>query len=103
MAWWIIAALSVVLILLVKMYRIAVREGRELTNLALLSLLDDYAHAQQRKALVELVTATDAKNAGELGQKVFVAASNKLAAPIAKVWLGTYDLLWKLKTGQLHD
>jgi len=75
----------------------------ELTNFALLSLLDDYAPAQQRKALVELVTATDAKNAGELGQKVFVAASNKLAAAPIAIWPGTYDLLWKLKTGQLHD
>src|SRR5262249_35056846 len=43
--------------LLGKMYRISVRENRELTNFALLSLLDDYARA----ALISLVRATDAK------------------------------------------
>jgi hypothetical protein len=67
MEWWIIAALVAGLLLLGKMYRISVRENRELTNFALLSLLDDYARTRQREALIDLVRVTDAKNAGELG------------------------------------
>jgi hypothetical protein len=99
MEWWIIAALVAGLLLLGKMYRISVRENRELTNFALLSLLDDYARTRQREALIDLVRVTDAKNAGELGSKVFVGAATQLAAPLAKTWTTTYGLLWKLKSG----
>ena len=69
MEWWIIAALVAGLLLLGKMYRISVRENRELTNFALLSLLDDYARARQREALISLVRATDAKNERLVGRK----------------------------------
>jgi hypothetical protein len=51
------------------MYRISVRENRELTNFALLSLLDDFARARQREALISLVRATDAKNGRRVGRK----------------------------------
>lgn len=96
MASWIIAALTGGLLLLAKMYRISVRENRDLSNFALLGLLDDHAQSVQKKALADLVRSIEAKNAGELGGRVFIA-TNKLAAPLSKTWPGTYDLLWKLK------
>jgi len=96
MEWWIIAALAVVLFLLANMHRISARENRELTNFALLALLDENARASQRAALIALVQATEANDAGELGGKISTSTS-RLARPLANTWPRTNDLLWNSK------
>jgi hypothetical protein len=97
MEWWIIATLAVLLLLLSNMYRISIRENRELINCILLALLDETSRASQRAAVIAVVQATGAKNADELGGKVCTAVT-KLAAPLASTWPRTYGLLWNSKT-----
>jgi hypothetical protein len=66
--------LGAVALLFVHLYRTALRENRALANYALLILLDDGVCGVQRKGLADVVKSIDAKNAGELGIKVGVAA-----------------------------
>jgi hypothetical protein len=101
MEWWIIAALTGVVLLLTKLYRISLRENRELTNYALLILLDEKVHEVQRASLAEFVRVSDAKNAKELGTNVYLATS-KLAARLSGNMLGVAGLLWKLKNGSVR-
>ena len=96
MELWIIAALTGVVLLLTKLYRTSLRENRQLTNYALLILLDEKAHEVQRASLADFVRASDAKNAGELGISVRLATQS-LAARLYDTMLGVNGLLWKLK------
>ena len=96
MEWWIIAALTGVVLLLAKLYWISLREGRHLTNYALLILLDEKVHGAQRASLAEFIRASDAKNASELGINVRLA-THSLAARLYHTMLGVNGLLWKLR------
>jgi len=96
MEWWIIAALAGALLMMLAVYRISLRENRALTNYVLLILLDETVHASQRRALADFVRASDAKYAGELGGKVYLA-TGQLAERLRGTMLGTNGLLWKLK------
>ena len=96
MEWWIIGALTVAVVTLIAIYRRSLRESRGLANLVLLILLDQKIHAAQSKGLVDLVGGIDAKNAGELGGKVYLATC-ELAERLSGNPLGTAGLLWKLK------
>ena len=98
MEWWIIGALAVVALVLISVYRIALRENRALTNFLLLILLDPKAHEAHRASLVEFVRATDAKNAGDLSIKTALATQSA-AAKLHHTMLGVNGLLWKLKKG----
>jgi hypothetical protein len=98
MEWWIVAALVVVLLLMIRLYRISLRETRALTNYTLLILLDEKVLAAQRESLREFVRASEAKNAGELGGKVYLA-TGQLAEKLSHTVLGTNGLLWELKKG----
>jgi hypothetical protein len=96
MEWWIIAALAVALLIMISVYRIALRENRALTNFVLLVLLDSKVYEAQRASVAEFVRAIEAKSAADLGIKTALAtqsASLKLAHTV----LGTNGLLWKLK------
>jgi hypothetical protein len=97
MQQWIIAALILVVIVLIAVYRRSLRESRGLANLVLLILLDQKVHAAQSKALAEMVRGIDARNAGELGGKVHLATC-ELAERLSGNSLGTAGLLWQLKT-----
>jgi hypothetical protein len=99
MELWIIGGLVVALLNMINVYRIALREIRELTNYALLILLDDGVHNVQRASLAEFVGATDAKHAGDLGVKVRVATHSLAAKLYENTVLGVNGRLWKLKTG----
>jgi hypothetical protein len=72
MEWWIIGALVVVVVILIAIYLRSLRESKGLANLVLLILLDQAIHATQSKGLADLVRGIDAKNAGELGGKVYI-------------------------------
>jgi hypothetical protein len=95
---WIIAAcaLGILVVILIALYRRALRENRNLTNYALLILLDESVHASQRKALTEFVRTADAKNATELSG-IMQSATTQFAERLADTMLGTRGLLWKLK------
>ncbi|HTF00426.1 MAG TPA: hypothetical protein VK621_17545 [Bradyrhizobium sp.] len=69
-----------------------------MTDLVVLILLDPKVHEVQTKGLADLVRGSDAKNAGELGGKVYLATC-ELAERLSGNSLGTAGLLWKLKTG----
>ena len=92
MEWWIIGALTVVVLVLAALYWKSVRESTQLTNCVLLILLDEKVHAAQSKSLADLVRAIDAKNAGELGAKVNLAIT-QLAERLSGTMLGAAALL----------
>ena len=96
---WMVAtfAIAVVAVLFIHLYRMALRENRALTNFALLILLDEKVYAAQQKGLTDLVQSIDARNARELGGKVYLATT-QLAARLSGTVLGTNGLLWKRKT-----
>jgi hypothetical protein len=98
MEWLLIGILTVVILILITIYRRSLRESRGLANLVVLILLDPKIHAAQSEGLANLVHGIDAKNAGELGGKVYLATC-ELAERLSGNSLGTYGLLWKLKTG----
>jgi len=98
MEWWIIGTLIFVyLVLLAGMYLMSARESRALTNYALLILLGEDIHATQRASLIELIRATDAKDASQLGRKTRTAIT-KLAMRLSDTVLRMNQLAWKLKT-----
>ena len=88
MEWLIIGVLAVVVLILISIYRRSLREGRGLANLVVLILLDPKVHEAQTKALADLVRGIDAKNAGELGGKVYLATC-ELAERLSGNSLGT--------------
>jgi hypothetical protein len=89
-------ALAIVAVLFIHLYRTALRENRALCNFALLILLDETVYVTQRKGLTDLVRSIDAKGAGELGGKIYLA-TNQLALRLSGNSLGTAGLLWKLR------
>jgi len=95
MEWSIIGVLAV--LILISIYRRSLGESRGLANLVVLILLDPKIHEAQTKGLADLVRGIDAKNAGELGGKVYLATC-ELAERLSGNSLGTAGLLWKLKT-----
>ena len=98
MEWWIIGTLIFVyLVLLACMYLMSARESRALTNYALLILLGEDTHATQRASLIELIRATDAKDASQLGRKTRTAIT-KVAMRLSDTALIMNQLAWKLKT-----
>jgi hypothetical protein len=72
------------------------RVSKGLANLVLLILPDQKIHEAQSKGLADLVRGIDAKNAGELGGKVYLATC-ELAERLSGNSLGTAGLLWQLK------
>jgi hypothetical protein len=98
MEWWIIGTLIFVyLVLLTGMYLMSARESRALINYALLILLGEDIHTTQRASLIELIRATDAKDASQLGRKTRTAIT-KLAMRLSDTVLRMNQLAWKLKT-----
>ncbi len=75
----------------------ATTERRDLSNYALLVLLDDKIYRAQREGLVGFVRTTEAKDALELGMKANMSVIH-LARQLGNTLLGTQGLLWKLRT-----
>jgi hypothetical protein len=98
MEWLIIGVLTVVVLILISIYRRSLRESRGLANLVHLILLDPKIYSAQSKGLADLVHGIEAKNAIELSGKVYLATT-ELAERLSGNSLGTAGLLWKLKTG----
>jgi hypothetical protein len=97
MEWWINAALSLIFfVLLGVMYFISVRESRALSNYALLILLDHDVHATQRASLKDLILASDAKNAFQLGKKTRTAITD-VAMRLSKTTLDVNGIVRKHK------
>jgi hypothetical protein len=102
MGWIIAALLALVVVVLTALYRKALNEERNLTNYALLILLDESAWKAQRRGLHEMVRSLDVSNAGQLGAQVNLATS-QLAARLSGTILGVAGMLWKLKQQPLPD
>ena len=96
MQWWIVGALGVTIVILISVYRTALRANRALTNFALLILLDPEVHEKQRASLAEFARTTDASNAGDLGMRAALAMQS-FAIKSHDRMLGVYGLLWQLK------
>ena len=63
MEWWIVAILAVAVVILISIYRISLREGREVTHYLLMLILQDDLYRAARINLSNLVAAADANNA----------------------------------------
>ena len=96
MAWYAVGTLTAILLFVFSLYRRGLNERNHLANFILLVLLDEDVFRAQRDALKNLVLATDAKNAGELGYKVNLATTH-LADRLSHTMLWNAGLLWKLK------
>jgi hypothetical protein len=99
MEWWLIAGLAIVVVVLIAIYRLALKENRDMTHYALLILLDEDVYRAQRQVPFEFVRTTDASGASDLGTKVYLA-TGRLASKLSRNALGVAGLLWKLKTQQ---
>ena len=85
-----------VVLVLISIYRISLRENRQLMNYALLILLNDGVHKVQRDSLIEFIRQNDAKDFNELGWNV----RRKMEAVVLKHFdniLGVNSLIWKFK------
>jgi hypothetical protein len=76
MEWWIIGALIIALIVMITVYQRSLRENRAVVHYAIILLLHDGIHRDHRAKLAEYVASIDAKNAFDLGAKVYVAMGN---------------------------
>jgi hypothetical protein len=97
MEWVLVAILGVLVVLFFWLYWKALSEGRALRNYALLVLLDEGVYAVQRKGLTDLVRSIEAKDAADLGFKVYQSL-DRLAERLRNTMLGVNGLRWKLKT-----
>jgi hypothetical protein len=97
MEWWIVAALAVVLLVQIKVYRLALAENRALTNYVLLVLLDE--KVQGGYSVQVWLSLYNAKNAGDLGIKVRLATESLATKLYSNTLLGVNGMLWKLKQG----
>jgi hypothetical protein len=100
MEWWIVAILAIAVVILISIYRISLREGRELTHYLLMLILQDDLYRAARINLSNFVASADANNATQLNTQVFVAAA-KSAANMEKHSLVVQRLLWQMKIGKL--
>jgi hypothetical protein len=100
MDWWIIGGLVIVVVILISIYRISLREGRELTHYLLMLILQDEIYRAARINLSNLVASSEAKNATQLNTQV-VLATGKSAANMEKHSLLVQQLLWQMKIGKL--
>jgi hypothetical protein len=101
MEWWIIVPLAGVALMFMNLYRIALRENRQLTNYALLVLLDETVLSSQRKSLAEFARASNAKNAGELGSEAYLATTRLAGRLPGYISIG--GLLWKIKNAPVQS
>jgi hypothetical protein len=93
---WVVIILGVLLVWYFAAYQRAIAEVREVSNYAILILLDDKVLQAQRDGLQGFVKTTDAKDALELGMKVNLSVA-QLAKRLGHTLLGTQGLLWKLR------
>jgi hypothetical protein len=83
MEWWIIGVLGIAVVILASIYRISLREGRELTHYLLMLILQDEIYRAARINLSNFVASADAKNPAQLSTQVFTVAG-KSAANMSK-------------------
>lgn len=101
MAWWVAGVLGLLLLLTFNIYWRALKETRQVQQLLVLVLLDPKARDAQRTALLDYITRSDAKNAGELGSAVNLVLPNHAAKIMHDNVPGIAGLLWKARTDAL--
>jgi hypothetical protein len=95
-AWIIAAIFSLYPVILAGMYFILAREIRAITNYAVLVLLDEGVHSTQRSSLIELICATEADDAVQLGEKARTVIT-KVAMRLLRTKLDVNRVAWSLK------
>jgi hypothetical protein len=98
MEWWLIGLMALVIVTLVAIYRKSLQENRVLAHYAIILLLHDGIYRDHQTKLAQYVSALDAKNAFDLGSKVYIAVGN-MAAQLKDSMALAAGLLWDLKTG----
>jgi hypothetical protein len=96
--WIVMAILVAYPVLLAGIYFILVRDNRAVTNYALLLLLDDSIYDTQRASVMELIRATDAKDASELGTKARTLITKVAMRLLNNTTLHVNRLAWTLKS-----
>ena len=100
MAWWIVAALVLVLLVFAVVYGITLREQRALTNYVLLLLLDDEVVEHHRRDLVDFVHSRSAIGPADLGRQIYAATAKMVVREgMSDKTLDVAGRLWRLKSG----
>ena len=97
MIWFLVAALGLLVILLIALYRRALRDAQHMFSLLILVLLEDSVHNTRKADLVNFVGGSKAANASQLSSEVYRSLSdvaNRLASTSV---LGAHAGLWRLK------
>jgi hypothetical protein len=102
MAWWIAGFLGLLVALFFHLYWRAMAETRQVVSLLVLVLLDPKARDAQRTALLDYITRSDAKNAGELGSAVNLAMPNHAMNINRGNTLGVAGILWQARAEALN-
>jgi len=100
MEWLLIGLMAIVIVVLVAVYRKSLQENRALAYYAIILLLHDGICRDHQAKLAQYVSTLDAKNAYDLGSKVYIAIGN-MAAQIRDGMTLSAALLWDLKTGSV--
>ena len=99
MEWWITGVLLIAVIILISIYRISLRENRQLTDYLLLLILNDEVYKAARINLSRVVASADANNPIQLNTLVSLA-TGKSAANMTKHGISVAALLWQLRKGK---
>jgi hypothetical protein len=97
MAWFLVAALGALVILLIALYRRALNDTQHMFSLLILVLLEDSVRIARKTDLVNFVGSSKAQNASQLSSEVYQSlcgVANRLARTSV---LGAHAGLWKLK------
>jgi len=97
MAWFLVAALCALVVLLVALYRRALADTRHIFSLLTLVLLDDSVRIARKADLVNFVRSSKTQGADQLSSEVFNSlcdVSNRLARTSV---LSAQVALWQLR------
>jgi hypothetical protein len=97
MEWGIIGILGVFVLLLIKIYRVALKENRDLANLTMLLALEEELYVTHKNALIKFAASAQAKNAAELATKAYMAIGKVASEQNAALLV--MGALWKIRTG----
>ncbi len=98
MAWPLVAALGLMVILLIALYRRALNDTQHMFSLLILVLLDDSVHTARKTDLINFVMSNKTQNASQLSSEVYNSLCNVANRLARTSVLGAHAYLWNLKT-----
>src|SRR5436305_13527591 len=94
---WIAGAGAIIAVLFFVLYQKSLKENRNITNFALMVLIDPGVYQAQRSSLIQFVRASSSQTASDLGLAAYLATGN-LANKMHLSSLAVAGLLWQLRT-----